>query len=176
MLKSYYGFLDAYNMGGRLQGRGTFHPPPQFPNTFGTMSQTAQPPEFGARNTSRGPAGRHPPSHRTPRHGPSSGRDEPINSILLDPHHQPSASALRGSPRQTPHSRYRPGPPGISRETSRIEEESMIGDSWRASRLAQDDEEEDEHNSGNTKGGVLQLLQQFSKAQTEGRGAAGVGV
>ena len=184
MLKSYYGFMDAYNMGaGRLQGRGTFHPPPQFPNTFGTMSQTAQPPELGARGNSRGPAGRQPLHHRTPRHGPTSGRDEPINSILLDPHHQPSASVLRGSPRQAPHARYRSslqpvadGPPRISRQNSKIEEESTIGDSWRTSRLAQDDdEEEEEEHKGNTKAGVLQLLQQFSKAQTEGR-TAGVGI
>lgn len=189
MMKSYYGFLDTYAMGGRLQGRGTFHPPPQFPNTFvgPGMSQTAQLGEFGggARGNSRGPTGRQPLHHRTPRHGPTPGRDEPINSLLLDPHHQPSASALRGSPRQAPHShphsRYRSSlqpvsdaPPGLSRQNSRIEEESTIGESWRTSRLAQDDDEEEE-TSGNTRGGVLQLLQQFSKAQTEGR-ATGVGI
>lgn len=178
MLKSFYGFMDTYAIGGR-QGRGTFHPPPQFPNAFGAMSQTAHPVETNVRGTSRGPAGRQPLTHRTPRHGPT-GRDEPINSILLDPHHQPSASALRGSPRQAPHARYRSAlqhvsePASISRQNSRIEEESTIGDSWRTSRLAQDDDEEDDA-PGNTRGGVLQLLQQFSKAQTEGRGA-GVGI
>lgn len=57
----------------------------------------------------------------------------------------------------------------------RIEEESTIGDSWRTSRLAQDEEEEEEEGAGAARGGVLQLLQQFSKAQAEGRGA-GVGV
>lgn len=180
MLKSYYGFLDAYASDGRSHTKRSFHPPPQFPNTFGAMSQTAQPGEMSIRGNSRGPAGRQPLHHRTPRHGPSAARDEPINSILLDPHHQPSASALRGSPRQAPHSRYRSSlqpvsdAPGLSRQNSRIEEESTIGDSWRTSRLAQDDDEEEEA-GGNTKGGVLQLLQQFSKAQTESR-PAGVGI
>jgi autophagy-related protein 9 len=183
MLTSYYGFLDTYatpgrGHNGRLQGRGNFHPPPQFPNAFGAMSQTAQPVDMAARGTSRGPAGRQPVQRRTPRSGPSA-RDEPISSILLDPHHQPSsASILRGSPRSAPSGRYRtplqsvadaPGP-----SNTRIDEESTIGDSWRTSRLAQDDDEEEEA-PGATRGGVLQLLQQFSRAQAEGRGA-GVGV
>ncbi|KAF2711746.1 membrane protein Gsa14p [Pleomassaria siparia CBS 279.74] len=186
MLASYYGFLDTYatsNRGynGRLQGRGSFHPPPQFPNNFGAMSQTAQPVDMSVRGTSRGPAGRQPPQRRTPRNGPT-GRDEPINSILLDPHHQPSASTYRGSPRQALNSRYRTNLPPVSdplpnelgilsRQNSRIEEESALGDSWRTSRLAQDDDEEEEEDAGNTRGGVLHLLQQFSKAQTQGRGA-----
>lgn len=184
MLKSYYGFLDTYNMGpgGRLQGRGTFHPPPQFPNNFGSMSQTAGPADVG-RGNSRGPVGRHPVQHRTPRHGPGMGRDEPFNSILLDPHHQPTASSLRGSPGQHPQNRYRTpnrpvadaqgNQPHLSRQNSRIEEESTIGDSWRTSRLAQDDDD-DEAPAGNTRGGVLQLLQQFSKAQTDK--TAGIGI
>ena len=180
MLASYYGFLDTYatsgrGYNGRLQGRGSFHPPPQFPNAFGAMSQTAQPVDMaGARGTSRGPAGRQPQ-----RRAPRNARDDTISSVLLDPHHQPSStSILRGSPRQAPHGRYRtplqpvsdaPGP-----SNTRIEEESTIGDSWRTSRLAQDDDEEEEAPEAN-RGGVLQLLQQFSRAQAEGRGA-GVGV
>ncbi|KAI4611732.1 autophagy protein atg9 [Alternaria metachromatica] len=183
MMASYYGFLDTYqNPGrgynGRLQGRSQFHPPPQFPNTFGSMSQTAQPVEMGARGTSRGPTGRQNLQQRTPRHR-TGARDEPMNSVLLDPHHQPSsASILRGSPRQAPNNRYRtplqavPDAPGPS--NTRIEEESTLGDSWRTSRLAQDDDDEEEA-PGNNRGGVLQLLQQFSRAQAEGRGA-GVGV
>jgi autophagy-related protein 9 len=178
MLASYYGFLDTYatsggRNNGRLQGRGTFQPPPQFPNTLGAMSQTAQPVEAGARGSSRGP-GRQ--THQ--RRGAQNARDEPINSILLDPHHHPSASTIRSSPRAPSHPRYRPAlqqvaSPG-SHPSTRIEEESTIGDSWRTSRLAQDDDEEEEA-SGANRGGVLQLLQQFSRAQAEGRGA-GVGV
>jgi len=185
MLASYYGFLDTYNTpggrnhNGRLPGRGNFHPPPQFPNNFGGMSQTAQPGDLGARGPNIGPPGRQPLQRRTPRHGPSS-RDESINSILLDPHHHPSATGLRSPTRQIPSGRYRPptlqpatiAVPGPS--NTRIEEESTIGDSWRTSRLAQDDEDENEAPGAN-RGGVLQLLQQFSRAQAEGRGA-GVGV
>jgi autophagy-related protein 9 len=171
MVKSYYGFLDAYNMDGKgkSQGKGNFHPPPQFPNTFGAMSQTgALPGEMSIRGTSRDLLGRHPHSRR---------RDDPaINSILLDPHHQPSASALRNSPRQAPHGRYRshlhpPSElPGISSRNSRIEEESTLGDSWRTGRPGEEEEEEDEADTrGGNRGGVLQLLRQFSQAQTEGR-------
>ncbi|KAF2876363.1 autophagy protein-like protein Apg9 [Massariosphaeria phaeospora] len=187
MLASYYGFLDTYatsggrGPNGKLQARGSFHPPPTFPNNFGAMSQTAQPADVGARGTSRGPAGRQPAvPRRTPRHAPSAGRDEPINSVLLDPHHQPSASTLRGSPRQAPQGRYQSNPQhvadpqqGVSRQNSRIDEESTIGDSWKTSRLAQDDDEEE--TPASNRGGVLQLLRQFSKAQAEGRGA-GVGI
>ncbi|KAF7578152.1 APG9 domain containing protein [Pyrenophora tritici-repentis] len=185
MMASYYGFLDTYQTpargsNGRLQGRSNFHPPPQFPNTFGTMSQTAQPVDVAtARGTSRGPATGRQPSfqNKPPRHRPGA-RDDSFNSVLLDPHHQPSsASILRGSPRQAANNRYRtplqpvsdaPGP-----SNTRIEEESTLGDSWRTSRLAQDEEEEEAPR--NNRGGVLQLLQQFSRAQAEGRGA-GVGV
>ena len=181
MLASYYGFLDTYatsggrNHNGRLQGRGTFQPPPQFPNTLGAMSQTTQLVDAGARGSSRGPA-RQPQQRRGPH---SSARDEPINSILLDPHHHPSASALRTSPRAPSNNpRYRSAlqqaASPSSHPSTRIEEESTIGDSWRTSRLAQDDDDEEEAPGGN-RGGVLQLLQQFSKAQAEGRGA-GVGV
>lgn len=185
MLASYYGFLDTYNTpggrnhNGRSQGRGNFHPPPQFPNNFGGASQTAQPGDLGARGPNTGPTGRQQPlQRRTPRHGPSS-RDESINSILLDPHHHPSAPGLRSPPSQGPSGRYRSPLQAVAvatpgRSNARIEEESTIGDSWRTSRLAQDDEDEDEVPGAN-RGGVLQLLQQFSKAQAEGRGA-GVGV
>jgi autophagy-related protein 9 len=126
------------------------------------------------RGTSRGPAGRHAPTRRTPRAGPSSGPSDTLNSTLLDPHHQPAASALRGSPRQGSNGRYKSSLQPVDQST-RIEEESTLGDSWRTSRLAQNDDDEEEEASGGNQGGVLQLLRQFSKAQAEGRGA-GVGV
>lgn len=182
MLKSYYGFLDTYSMNGKQQGgNGNFHPPPQFPNTFGGMSQTGHPGETSMRGNSKGPTGRSALHHRAPRHAPGVGRDEAFSSIVLDPHHQPSASALRGSPRQAPNARYRSSLPpvadqsGLSRHNSRIEEESSLGESWRTSRFAQaDDDEDDGEGEGETGGTILQLLQQFSKAQT-GRGT-GVGI
>lgn len=179
MLASYYGFLDTYattgrGHTGRSQGRGQFHPPPQFPNNFGHTSQNA--PFADARGASRGPIGRQPHNRRALRHGSNGIPGEPINSILLDPIHQPSGSVMRGSPRQGPQGRYRTSfqPNQDQQVQGRIEEESMIGESWRTSRLAQEDEEEDEVPGGN-RGGVLQLLHQFSRAQAEGRGA-GVGV
>jgi autophagy-related protein 9 len=178
MLASYYGFLETYaNHGpgydGRLQGRaGNFHPPPQFPSNLGQAAHGAQPAgmDMTLRGTSRDPTGRPGPSRRTPRSGPSSGPSNPMSSTLLDPHHQPSASSLRGSPRQGPHGRYK-----STDQPSRIEEESTLGDSWKTSRLAQNDEDEEEETSGGTQGGVLQLLRQFTQAQAESRGA-GVGV
>ncbi|KAF2640020.1 autophagy protein-like protein Apg9 [Massarina eburnea CBS 473.64] len=163
MLASYYGFMDAYSGTTRPTGsrapRGNFHPPPQFPNQFGQASQLTSPVEAAARGTSRGPpAGRQVPSRRT-RSGP---HDHQMHSTLLDPHHQPSASILR-----VPHGRFQQAP-------TRIEEESTIGESWRTSRLAQDDDEEEEEVLGGNRGGVLQLMQQFSKAQVKGQGAGGV--
>lgn len=187
MLTSYYGFLDTYATSGsrhhnnRLQGRSNFHPPPQFPAPFGAMSQTAQPidpPTTNARTSSRGPStsARYPPNRRAPRHPRDRDRDpnDHMSSTLLDPHHQPSASILRASPRSAPQTRYRHDQ--SAHTNSRIDEESTIGDSWRTSRLAvDDDDDDDEIGTAATRGGVLQLLQQFSKAQAEGRGA-GVGV
>lgn len=184
MLASYYGFMDTYaspsgrGQSNRHPGRGPFHPPPQFPNAFGNISQIALPGDLmHARGPSIGPTGRQPRHlQRRPPKGPA--RDEPMSSTLLDPHHQPSAS-MRGSPRGASNGRYQSRLHSVASPTghagTRIEEESSIGDSWRTSRLAQDDEEEEDEASSAGRGGVLQLLQQFSKAQAEGRGA-GVGV
>ena len=212
MVASYYGFLDNYAtttggrgaFNGRLAGRGggggNFHPPPAFPSAFvGGMSGQWQQPEVGARTRSRDPP-RHPAARRTQQNAAGTGRPSPMNSILLDPHHQPS-SALRPSPRQMPHSRYRSSLQPVShtdedgnrtgggKQDQRgggIEEEESIGDSWKTSRLAQDEDEEVERGGdiggmggaiGGERGGagVLQLLRQFSKAQAEGRGT-GAGI
>lgn len=188
MLASYYGFVENYatqgrgNFNGRLQGKGHFHPPPAFPTTFGGMSSHMQQPEVGPRERSRDPT-RQPVPRRTAPHAPT-GRASPMGSILVDPHHQPSGSAFRGSPRQMAHSRYRSSLRPVSdpedahsgrqMQRSVIEEESTIGDSWKTSRLAQDEDEDEGVQEGN-RGGVLQLLHQFSKAQAEGKGA-GVGI
>lgn len=193
MLASYYGFLDNYappgrgQNYGRVQARTQFHPPPVFPNAFTGMSSHAA--DAGGRSNSRGPAGRQPTQRRTPRHMASVGRASPINSILLDPHHQPSMSALRNSPRQTAQSKYRTplqpvsdpdeldeAEPGPGQNPNRvIEEDSSFGDSWRTTRLAQTEDENEEEAPDDNRGGVLGLLYQFQKAQTEGRGV-GVGI
>jgi autophagy-related protein 9 len=186
MLASYYGFLDNYapisrgQAGARLQRRN-FHPPPVFPSALAGASTHAMDPEMATLSTSRGPAGKQP-ARRNPRL-PSQGRSSPINSILLDPHHQP-----RDSPLQKAQSRYRnplsplEDPDELdeelpTRHSSRImEEDSSFGDSWKTTKLAQPEEESQQQAAakGND-GGVLGILAQFRKAQTEGRGA-GVGI
>ena len=196
MLTSYYGFLDNYagpgrgNYAGRLQGRGQFHPPPAFPNAFGPTTPHAQSPDLGALPHTRGPTARMAGQRRSLRQS-TAGRSSPIGSTLLDPHHQPALSAAR-SPRQAAQSRYQaslhhlPGAAlaedGPSRARpdvrSAIDDESAIGESWRASRLAHNDEDEDEDEDEDgdaDRGGVLQLLHEFSKVQTQGRGA-GIGI
>ena len=197
MLASYYGFLDNYatpgrgQYNGRMQTKGNFHPPPVFPSAFAGMSSHNQATEMAGRSNSRGPAGRQQVHRRTPRHMPTTGRVSPINSILLDPHHQPTISGTRNSPRQIAQSKYRTSLhpladpdeldetelPGPAQHPSKvIEEDSSFGDSWRTTQAAQneDDNEEEAATEGN-RGGVLGLLYQFQKAQTEGR-AVGVGI
>lgn len=186
-LASYYGFMEAYGgnpsrSGNRGRGMAahSFFPPPAFPNPV--RGTSADP---GMRGTSRGPMGRQS-MHRTPRHGPATGRGSPIHSVLLDPHHQPSMAGPRNSPRQTAQSRFRgtrqpirdpdeleeeeghagPSVPLHDLTTSKImEEDSHLGDSWRTQQPAQEDKEDEEKPAG-----VLGLIHQFSKAQTEGRG------
>ncbi|KAF2835578.1 autophagy-related protein 9 [Patellaria atrata CBS 101060] len=200
MLQSYYGFLDHY--AGTNGGRGAihnrsqmrnFHPPPIFPALTNSALQHAETSNMtGSRYR---PPPRQASISRTPRFGPSDGT-APIHSILLDPHHQPSMSTHQQHPHTSPqhraiHTRHRSArqhPLDDSRAfnerdelsprrditTSRIlEEDSELGGSWRTTRAAQtDDDEEDDRalELGDKGAGVLGLLTQFSKAQTEARG------
>ncbi|KAF2195996.1 membrane protein Gsa14p [Delitschia confertaspora ATCC 74209] len=195
MMASYYGFQNEYSaqtrghLPGRLQTRSNFHPPPPFPATFAGMPSLMQRSELGIRTTSKDPTRQLVP-RRTPHHV-AGGRGSPVNSISFDSQHQPSTSMHRNSPRQVAQSRYRSSLqpvsnpdededlPGPSRQTqlSQVEEDSSIGGSWKTSRLAQDENEEDGGGGGQggNRGGVLHLLHQFSKAQAEGKGA-GVGI
>lgn len=188
MMASYQNFLDVYGSGG---GRGSrvgpaitksnFYPPPTF-STFNIAE------EVGMHPVSRTNIGK--TTNRTPRHGPVN-KSSPMHSILLDPHHQPSTSALR-SPRQMPQGRYRGARQRLSEpneleetdeagpafpmqnltSTRIIEEDSNLGDSWRTGEAGQLDAEEEEVIDPERKGGgVLGLLYQFQKAQTEGRQA-----
>ncbi|KAF2807629.1 autophagy-related protein 9 [Mytilinidion resinicola] len=193
MLASYYGFLDNYAPAGRghnarrLQNRRNFHPPPVFPSALAGASTQAPPPEMAARSTSRGTTGRQSTQRRTSRNIPAPGRASPMNSILLDPHHQP-----RNSPLQKAQAKYRNPLTGLedpdeldeadlpTRNSSRImEEDSSFGDSWKTTKLAQADDEaeaeaQEEARKGG-QGGVLGILAQFGGAHTQGRGA-GVGI
>lgn len=158
MMASYHGFMETYGTTtGRGGHTGRFHPPPQFPTHHYSASQTTPPAE--TRGTSRGPTGRQPFNRRTGR-GPVPERGEPMNSVLLDPIHQPSGSMMR-SPRQGPHGRHRSSFQPVS-----VPEESMVSESWQP----QHDDETEDDTPGGHRGGVLQLLHQFSRAQAEGRG------
>ena len=135
--------------------------------------------------------------HRTPRFPPMGGHASPMPSMLLDPHHQPSSSGFRTmQPQRNSRSRYpsrrttlqeriddeegiqpdtmqRPGG-ALGGSGGGVELESNLGESWRTTRAtAQDDEDEDEDVdavTGEKGAGVLGLLYQFQKAQTEGTG------
>jgi len=155
-----------------------FHPPPAFPGlaasgVFG--AEVALP--YSRYQT--GP-GMRQSLHHTPRFGPAPGHTSPMHSILLDPHHQPR---LVNSPRQVAQ-RPRPGrhaleddvaeadeTPGKPVRTSSkvMEEDSQLGDSW-ALRAEAKEATDDEGDEGDDNGvGVLGLLYQFQKAQTEGQ-------
>lgn len=134
---------------------------------------------------------------RTPRMAPQP-HDSQIHSVLLDPHNQPSSiGALHSarSPRQAPlsgASRFRGqrhalanGPDenaekGLDRgrqTTSRIlEEDSMLGDSWRTNEAATLDDGADEAagRKDESDAGVLGMLLNFQKAHAEG--GRGVGI
>jgi autophagy-related protein 9 len=164
MMASYHGFMETYATTTGRSHTSRFHPPPQFPTHYHPSSQSTPP--VDARGTSRGPAGRQPFSRRAGRHRSTPERGDPMNSVLLDPIHQPSASGVGRSPRQGPQGRHR-----STFQPLAVPEESMVSESWQPQ---QDDETEDE-TPGAPRGGVLQLLHQFSRAQAEGR-AGSVGV
>ncbi|OTA99499.1 hypothetical protein M426DRAFT_325093 [Hypoxylon sp. CI-4A] len=99
MQASVHGFLDNYVYNPRTgipgpqgpAGRHQFHPPPTFP---GLMSPTLAADMRSSRMVSnerpRAPPGGQQ-AGRTPRFGPAVA-PSPMASMLLDPHHQPSAS------------------------------------------------------------------------------------
>lgn len=109
MQASVHGFLDNYVYHPRTglpgshglgpAGRHQFHPPPTFP---GLMSPTLAADMRSSRiGRSERPGGRVPSgpqqAGRTPRFGPAVA-PSPMASMLLDPHHQPSASFIGTAP------------------------------------------------------------------------------
>jgi autophagy-related protein 9 len=117
-------------------------------------------------------------------------------SVLLDPPHQPSNASLRGTFRANTQSRLRqsrrvvpdliendedeelPPKPAMSGNSGNLDEEqSHLGESWKISKAGAVDDGEDGVRgpaaNAETGAGILGLVYQFSKAQTEGR-AAGV--
>ncbi|TVY59664.1 Autophagy-related protein, partial [Lachnellula suecica] len=112
---SYYGFMDNYKLNPKtgIQGhvppgsRQQFNPPPPFP---GLMSPTLGADMYSSRmgRSDRRPSGRGPHSAaRTPRFAAAGTHGSPMTSIMLDAHHQPSASGYGARSRRTSRSRYR---------------------------------------------------------------------
>jgi autophagy-related protein 9 len=131
-------------------------------------------------------------SQRTPRFPPVASQPSPITSILLDPQHQPAVSSIRAAHRPGIQSRLRASrrPPtdvieddedafveqDISNTSRGGPADSFLDDSWKTTRPDANDEDDEADggvptNAADKSPGVLGLVYQFSKAQTEGRGA-----
>ena len=189
MAASYFGFLDNYHLNPKTGVPGhvppglrqQFHPPPAFPGlTSPTLAADMQASRLGrsGRPRSRAPGGI-PQSARTPRFAPAA-HASPMPSILLDPHHQPSNSGFGGR-----RSRYQAREDIIEEPVEDEDEaetrgqqgkdsyESVVGleDSrWETSPTrGVGRETSEEEGDGGPGGGVLGLLYQFQKAQTDGR-------
>lgn len=120
MLASYYGFLDNYATNPRpgapyihSPSHRRFHPPPAPPGlkTTGVADELNTP---GPSRPDRWDNTAHRHSQIAPQpHGrfSAAGHNSPLQSMLLDPHHQPSASGFRSLHRPTTatgtQSRYR---------------------------------------------------------------------
>lgn len=137
------------------------------------------------------PPGQHSVLHRTPRFAPTGGHSSPTASILLDPQHQPIAPGSRKQrkPGAQPglRSSRRPLDDPLEDDEGVLEDarpsgehgsegavdDSNLGESWKTTRAGTRDEDlgdgaqATQHDGGP---GVLGLVYQFSKAQTEGRG------
>jgi autophagy-related protein 9 len=172
-----YGDAPRKGLGNRHK-RGQFHLPPVFPGLAASRMQ---------RDLAQS-------MHYTPRMGPAASvahgtAVSPMHSVLLDPHHQP-----RQSPRQGPsHLRQRgigtsrlqtlDGDPDEHDEddarpmprrtpSNILEEDSELGDSWAVKAdagIAGSGNNGSAKKAENDGVGVLGLLYQFQKAQTEGR-------
>ncbi|KAF2083763.1 autophagy protein Apg9 [Saccharata proteae CBS 121410] len=162
---SILGFYQEYgvNPSDRAAHQGQFNPPPAMnPLDRSMFNSTVVP--------SRYPAGRH--ASKAARVASMIPSHSPMQSVLLDPHHQPPASTFRKSPLQAAQTRYRSSrhrltnPDELEEEAEAGKDESNLGDSWlqNASSGNADDNDAELKDAG-----VLGLLHQFQKAQTEGR-------
>lgn len=149
--------------------------------------------QYASRPTTAGTGAQHLP--HTTKHPRAGGLASPMPSILLDPHYQPSTSGFRTLSRPRTRSRFRQGgghltdpveddeedlpeaahpSEGIT-TSERIAHDSNLGESWKTTRAGAVEEDDDvaegAREVGAEKGaGVLGLIYQFQKAQTEGRG------
>ncbi|KAL6721183.1 autophagy protein atg9 [Lecanora helva] len=130
---------------------------------------------------------------RTPRFPPAASQASPMTSLLLDPQHQAPAGGFRGQRKLGTQSRLRSSQKPLEDPIEDEEENladthghsggdgseggadlSNLGESWKTTRAGtreEDGEEDLEANKHDRGPGVLGLVYQFSKAQTEGRGA-----
>ena len=175
--------------------RRQFHPPPQFPPMISPKAKAEIHEASSSRPSSRQPkAGQSGVlSARTPRFAAINSHYSPVTSILLDPTHQPMPSSLKAMGTASHLSRSRKLQP-ITTDIMEGEEEdevdartplraeasggvafeSELGESWKTTRAGAQSEEADREGASVIDGrgpGVLDLVYQFSKAQTEGRGA-----
>ncbi|KAL1841019.1 hypothetical protein VTJ49DRAFT_4978 [Mycothermus thermophilus] len=159
MEASYYGFMGHYGnfsinprtgaasyLPPGVTARNQFHPPPAWPSIHGISSpplpQGADLQASRMGGYDRGGAGVRSSRHG---HGPvAMPQPSPMASILLDPHHQPPASALTPSSRQAQAHPARHGR-GTQQHQAAIQEslESDIeeSDAGNAGRRADDEEE-----------------------------------
>lgn len=132
-------------------------------------------------------------SQRTPRFATTGSHASPMASMLLDPQHQPPPTGPRTQRKFGTHSRLRTSskpfqdPLEDEEEALLVNEgrsvfdgseggadDSNLGESWKTTRAGTLDENGEEDvrttNEDRGAGGILGLVYQFSKAQTEGRG------
>ena len=145
--------------------------------------------------------GRGTTGHPSPHHagGVSGHLQSPLASMLLDPHHQPPPPVSQATKTGRPRSKFRPettlistaeGEEHDSRAVSdsrgagnssveRSTGDSHLGESWKVNQAGtvdddDDDEDDDKAVNGNRGNGVLGMIVQFQKAQTERRGLGGI--
>ncbi|KAL3461399.1 autophagy protein Apg9-domain-containing protein [Aspergillus heterothallicus] len=126
MLASYYGFLDNYGGTQRAiqPNKRQFHPPPNFPSlgNLGERYDISQSrPAVAGQQSIIGASRLGPPV--------VGDAGSPAPSILLDPHHQPSASGFRNANRIVSHQRHRsarPPPPAVSESVADDNDESIM--------------------------------------------------
>ncbi|CAL5874443.1 uncharacterized protein PFLUO_LOCUS8739 [Penicillium psychrofluorescens] len=207
MLASYYGFMDHYGTNHPPSAaRRVFHPPPTLPALGSpSVAEMGGIPDRFERPLAGGPFG--PQSivgaSRLRPTATTGDHRSPAPSLLLDPHHQPSASGFRPAGRSAPYQRSRlarsrhlmagpieddgtpsspeahdsgtrPAAAAVGASSGGVgTDESNLGDSWRMNPLGKEGDDEGENIDTLAGGaGVLGLIQQFQKANNDGRRTA----